>query len=49
MDDWNTVRSKSMAIKRFGERAAEREQVAVDRREQALLDEVGRMQFVPRT
>ena len=49
MEDWNQVRSKSMAIKRFGERAAEQEHVTNGRREQATLDEIGRMQFAAKT
>lgn len=48
MEEWNQVRSKSMGIRRFGERAAEREQVVDARREQAGLDEIGRLQFVPK-
>jgi flagellar export protein FliJ len=49
MEEWNEVRSKSMAIKRYGDRAAEQEQVVEGRREQATLDEIGRMQFATKT
>jgi flagellar export protein FliJ len=46
MEEWNDVRSRSMAIKRFGERAAEQERVTGDRREQAALDQIGLLQYV---
>ncbi|MGI9343780.1 MAG: flagellar export protein FliJ [Gammaproteobacteria bacterium] len=46
MEEWGDVRSRSMAIKRFGERAAEQERAAGDRREQAALDQIGLLQYV---
>jgi len=46
MEEWSDVRSRSMAIKRFGERAAEQERAAGDRREQAALDQIGLLQYV---
>jgi flagellar export protein FliJ len=46
MEEWNDVRSRSKAIKRFGERAAEQERAAGDRREQAALDQIGLLQYV---
>lgn len=48
MEDWNEKRSRSMAIRRFGERAAEREQALDARHEQAALDQIGRLRFIAR-
>lgn len=45
VDDWNETRSKSLAIQRYGERAAEREQAVGARREQADLDQIGLLRF----
>ncbi|MFQ5633824.1 MAG: flagellar export protein FliJ [Gammaproteobacteria bacterium] len=49
MEEWNQARSKSTAIQRFAERTDAQQQTLETRREQARLDEVGRLQFAGKT
>lgn len=46
MEEWNTTRSKSKAIQRFSERQADKLRDQEARKEQAILDEIGRLQFL---
>lgn len=46
MEEWNTTRSKSKSIERFNERRADEMRDTEARKEQAILDEIGRLQFL---
>lgn len=46
MEEWNTTRSKSKSIQRFNERQADEMRDTEARKEQAILDEIGRLQFL---
>lgn len=46
MEEWNTTRSKSKSIQRFNERQADEMRDTETRKEQAILDEIGRLQFL---
>ena len=46
MEEWNTTRSKSKSIQRFSERRADETRDTEARKEQAILDEIGRLQFL---
>lgn len=46
MEEWNTTRSKSKSIQRFNERQADEMRDTEARKEQATLDEIGRLQFL---
>lgn len=46
MEEWNTTRSKSKSIQRFNERRADEMRDTEARKEQAILDEIGRLQFL---
>jgi flagellar export protein FliJ len=43
---WQTARSQSLALQRYSERLDERAQERQSRKDQAVLDEVGRNQFL---
>jgi len=46
MEEWNTTRSKSKSIQRFNERQADEMRDTEARKEQAILDEIGQLQFL---